>query len=140
VARKPKTPTVPAQTPQTIQGVFWLPPDAAWGGFINIRLPDDAKLTFDAWEEDNSGEGFQILDEVLGEGAKFGLSYDRENNCYVATLTGALVDGSNERYCVTTRAGRLDEVINLMAWKHAYYAKGDYGSFRPKVSQLASWG
>lgn len=138
--RKKGSPSNQAKTPSAVQGIYWLPSDATWGGFINIRLPDDAKLAFNAWQEDRPLEGQQILDDVLGEGAKFGLSYDRENECYVATLIGALVEGSNERYCVTTRAGSLVEVVNLTAWKHAYYAKGDYSSYRPREQKLDTWG
>jgi len=140
VARKAKTQTIPSEAPDTVQGMYWLPADAKWGGFINIRLPDDAKLAFNAWQEDFPSAGPEILDELLGEGVKVGLSYDRENECYICTLTGALVSGSNERYCCTSRASRLAEVINLAAWKHAYYAQGDYGSYKPSDKKLASWG
>jgi len=140
VPRKTKTPRVQDKTATVIQGVYWLPSDATWGGFINIRLQDDAKLAFNAWWETHPNESATILDDLLGEGAKFGVSYDRQNECYVSTLMGALVEGSNERYCVTTRAGSLSEVIALTVWKHAYYAKGDYGSFRPATSKLDSWG
>jgi len=140
VARKAKSKSSENEAPRVVQGVYWTPNDAAWGGFINIRLEDEQKLLFNEWYEAHPDEGTKILDDVMGEGAKLGLSYDRENECYVSTLMGALVDNSNERYCVTTRAGTLAEVVALTAWKHAYYAQGDYGSYRPATGKLNNWG
>lgn len=126
--------------PSLNKGVYWLPNDATWGGFINIRLPEDAKIAFNAWWQDNPHQANEILDDVLGAGAKFGLSYDAENQCYIATLGGRLLLSANERYVVTTRAGTLAEVVALAMWKHAFYAKGDYDSYRPRSQTMLSWG
>lgn len=122
------------------QGIYWLPNEAAWGGFINIRLDDEQKSSFLAWFEDNSSTVSGYVDDVLAEGMKVSLAYDRENQCYIATFTGALVSGSNERYVATSRAGTLNECLGLAVWKHFYLADGDYGNFKPKNSTMMSWG
>jgi hypothetical protein len=138
--RKKSTPSV--DTPEKVieQGTYWLPNDARWGGFINIRLDDDQKEAFFAWDADNPSEGTKVLEDVMHEGMKVGLTYDRENQCYICTLIGALVSGSNERYCVTTRAATLQQVVQLTAWKHSQLALGDYGNFRPTTGTMMSWG
>lgn len=138
--RKTKSTSSKIESADMVQPPYFTPNDAAWGGFINIRLSDTDKEQFSVWWASNPSEGGRILDDLVGAGVKFGLSYDAPNQCYVATITGALVEGSNERYCVTTRAGSLVEVVALMAWKHAILAKGDYGSFRPSNGKLMNWG
>jgi len=136
-----KKATNPKQSKQEIdQGVFWLPNDAVWGGFINVRLDDEQKQTFTTWFEDNPASVHQLLDEVLGEGMKVAFAYDRENQCNIVTFTGALVGDSNERYCATSRAGTYTECLALALWKHFYLANGDYGNFKPRTSQMNSWG
>jgi len=139
--RKPRSTSKQTENKLEIeQGTFWLPNDAAWGGFINIRIDDHDKLLFEEWSSNNAQQGIEILDDLMGQGVKLGFSYDRENACYIATLTGALVVGSNERYCVTSRAGSLVDVIQLAAFKHVVIADGDYGSFRPSTGRMNNFG
>lgn len=122
------------------QGLFWLANEAKWGGFINVRLDDDQTEAFHAWDEENPTEGARVLEDVLGEGMKVGLAYDRENQCTIVSFTGALCAGSNERYCCTSRAGTIREAIQLAAWKHSELARGDYGNYSPRISTMMSWG
>lgn len=139
--RKRKTPTDgDTQTGTTQQGIYWLPNDARWGGFINIRLGDGDREEFASWDAENPNVGWQVLEDVMGEGAKVGFAYDRKNQCVILTFTGALVANSNERYCVTSRAGTIREAIQLAGWKHFILAHGDYGAFSPKTGKLNNWG
>lgn len=141
MARKSKsTPSVDTPEKNIEQGIYWLPTEAKWGGFINISLDDDEKLSFHGWRDVNEGSGTVMLDDLLAEGIKFGISYDRENQCYISTLTGALVKGSNERYALTTRAGNMQEVVLLTMWKFVILAAGDCGSWSPKTGRLMNWG
>jgi len=139
MARKKKE-QVADEKPSVDQGFYWTPNDAVWGGFINIRLDDEQKAAFHEWFSDNADTVTRMVDDVAIEGMKVGFSYDRENQCYIATFTGALVGGSNERYVVTSRAGTLVECLGLAVWKHFYIANGDYGNFKPRSSTLMSWG
>jgi hypothetical protein len=139
MARKRKSPETD-QSPEVTQGRYWLPNDAAWGGFINLKLDDEAKVIFGAWAEFNRDNLWVMVDDVLGAGMKLGLSYDRENSCYILTFTGALVGGSNERYCMTTRASTLSEVFELAVWKHQELCGGEYGDFRPRSGKMLNWG
>lgn len=128
------------EKPKVEQGIYWLPNEATWGGFINIRLDEEQKSTFHTWFEDSSATVSGYVDDVLSEGMKVSIAYDRENQCYITTFTGALVSGSNERYVATSRAGTLNESLGLAVWKHFYLADGDYGNFKPRTSTMMSWG
>jgi len=130
----------PAPTPPVNKGRYWLPNDATWGGFVNVKLDEAQHEEFDTWYAANSQHVAGYLDDHLGDGIKFGLSYDAENECFVATYMGALLSGSNERYCSTSRAGTVLEVIALCVWKHEVLAQGDYGNWSPKTGRMNKWG
>lgn len=138
--KKSSSPSVDTPEKNVPQGKFWLPNDARWGGFINIRLTDAQKGEFEAWVAEAAKHVPGYLDDHLAEGVKFGASFDRENECTVVTYTGALVANSNERYCCTSRAGTLDLAIALAVWKHEVLAAGDYGNFSPKTGDFLKFG
>jgi len=129
---------VAEQSPQ--HGLYFCDPEAAWGGFINIRLDDEQKSGFYAWLEGASQAIHQLTDDVLGQDAKVTLAWDGKNSCYIVSYTGCLVLGSNERYVATSRAGSLHEALALAAWKHFYLCDGDYGNYKPSNSSFMSWG
>lgn len=138
--RKPKGQSNVEQVSEQQNGMYYTSNEAAWGGFINIRLDDEQKANFYAWLEGASGSIHQLTDDVLGHGAKVSLAYDTQNSCYIVSYTGALVLGSNERYVVTSRAGTLHEALGLAAWKHFYLCDGDYGNYKPSNGSFMNWG
>lgn len=142
MARKVKSSSPQVDTPDknVPQGKYWLPPEAKWGGFINIRLSDEQKEEFRVWLAEYGQHVAGYLDDALSEGIKFGAAADRENACFVVTFTGALVDGSNERYCCTSRNDTLNSAIALAVWKHEVLAGGDYGNFSPRTGDFLKFG
>lgn len=116
------------------------PGEVAWGGFINIKMDDEARLTFQAWLEGNGAAFWSLLTDVLGDGMKYGASWDAENDCFIATFTGCGVSESAERYCLTARAGTFEECTALLVFKHDVLAAGDWGAYRPRTGTMMSWG
>lgn len=140
MARKARsTAQTPPPSPKPT-GKYWLPQDASWGGFVNIRLNDDDKLAFATWREMRGGDFWNTFDDLLGQGMKVAFSYDPENECYICTLTGRLMSTDNSRYCMTTRAGTFEESLALSVWKHEMTGDGYYDTFRPKTGRLDNWG
>lgn len=139
--RKAKTsPSVDTPEKNVEQGKYWLPSEAKWGGFVNISVDDDLKLAFHGWAEINAHDASSYLEDLLNEGIKFSLAYDRENECFISTFTGRLVLVSNERYAMTSRAGTMADVIALSVWKFLIYAGGDCGNYAPKTGRMMNWG
>ena len=125
---------------QTVkQGIFWLPNDAPWGGFINVTITDAEKSEFHSWYDEHAGEVTAMLEDLLAEGMKYGVSYDRENECCVVTLTGGLVEKANLRCCVTSRAGTWRDADALAVWKHYILCAGNYGDLLT-TGRKRSWG
>lgn len=116
------------------------PQTQSGGGFLNVKLDEAQKSAFYRFADENRGFHWLALDDALSQGVKFGATYDRENQAYVVTLTGALVVGSNERYCSTSRAGTLDEAIAVAMYKHDVMAQGDYSDFMPRTGTFKQWG
>lgn len=120
---------------------YLIPNDSPWGGFINIRLDDDQKEAFYAWEGDNGQFVPAYVDEMLGAGCKLSLSYDADHECYVVSVTGALVAASpKSRFCSNSRAGTLPQALALTVWKHLVLALGDYGNYKPRDGSFSSFG
>lgn len=129
-----------AKAPAVARGMYYCESDAAWGGYINLKLDDEQKNSFFTWFEDAGKATQQLLEDLLAEDAKVTFSYDRENQCHIISITGALVGNSNERYVVTSRAGTLDECLGLAVYKHFYLCDGDYADFRPSTGKMNNWG
>lgn len=137
-----KTKTTPSfDTPEknVSQGKWYCTNDATWFGFCNVALNDGDKSAFVEWYSVNSDAVARMLDDLIGEGMKYGLAYDRENQCYIATLTGSLIPNSNVRACMTTRAGTWLEVEALAVWKHYILLAEDYGDLMSS-GRKRSWG
>lgn len=138
--RPKKNPKNEAAPVEVVQGKYWLPSDAPWGGFINVKLDEGQKDQFSTWFGQGEGLHFNMLDDALGDGLKVGFSYDRENECYITTLTGAGWEGCTDRYCLTSRAGTFDESVALSMYKHYIVCAGDWGDLRPRTGRKDSWG
>jgi len=138
--RKSKsTPNLDTPDKNVQQGKYWLPNDAPWGGFINVTINDDEKGEFHSWREVNAAHVPAMLQDIVDEGMKYGIAYDRENECYIVTFTGGLVLGANLRCCVTSRAGNWAEADALAVWKHDVFIQGDYGDLLA-TGRKRSWG
>jgi len=121
------------------QGIFWLDNDAPWGGFINVVVTDAEKGEFHEWYDENADHVNPMMDDLLAEGMKYGVSFDRENECYIVTLTGGLVEKANLRCCVTSRAGTWADANALAVWKHYILCAGNYGDLLTS-GRKRSWG
>lgn len=122
------------------RGKYWLPQDAGWGGFINVRLNDKQKDDFYAWEAAHAAHIGAYYEDHLGEGIKFSASYDRENECYIVTYTGKLVSLTHDRYSCTSRAGTLSQALALAVYKHEVMAEGDYIRFGSGGKEFLKFG
>jgi len=138
MARKKATKSPPVS--QVEQGEFYCAADAAWGGFVNIKLSELQKAEFKLWYETTPSEAVDILRDFLNEGGKLSVTFDREHDSYVVTYTGALMGNSGDRFAASSRAGVLDEALAIMAWKHGHLAEGDYGNWRPFGNTMDHWG
>lgn len=114
--------------------------DAPWGGFLNARMDETNKARFYTWQETTGQRVWQMLDDALAEGIKFTLSYDSDNEAYIATFTGRLCASIGSRWAATSRAGTWEEALALQIFKHWVLAEGNWDDFMPKTGTFMRWG
>jgi hypothetical protein len=120
---------------------YVLPNDAPWGGFINMRLDEEQKAEFYEWLPQAEPHVEGEVDDMLALGIKLSLSYDWQNQCFICSVTGALVGADRaSRYTSTSRASTRHEVLALTVWKHHVLVEGDYGNFAPQSGAVMKWG
>lgn len=132
------SPSVKPSPQPTDRHTYHLTEGAEWGGFINVPVDEQQKAEFYAWYEGDHSAWWLIMEELLGAGIKVSLAYDGDNDSWICSLTGALVDGYAERFVTTTRAGSLGEVQALACYKHVFVVKGVYRMYNGKKKPL--WG
>jgi len=115
-------------------------PDAPWGGFINIRLSENQRNDFYEWEAANVAHVAGYHEDHLGEGIKSSFAYDEENQAYICTYTGRLVDMVQSRYSVSSRSGTINQALALAVYKHEVLAAGDYIRFSGSVKEFLQFG
>lgn len=113
-----------------------------WGGFIDIRLDEDQKAAFRVWALDNEETVWTDFAEIVSGGFKYGLSYDSENDCWIATFTasGENLMGLRDRYCLTARAPAWQTALALLVYKHVEIAHGNWGEYRPVTHRMDNFG
>lgn len=127
---------------ETPRGKYSPNPDieSEWGGFINVSVDEATKEEYNRWLEGEGAGFWPILEDIMAEGLKFGLSWDASNSCYVSTLTGCGMVGSNTRFCLSARSGRFEDATALLVFKHDVLAQGDWGNYKPKTRSFMQWG
>jgi hypothetical protein len=113
-----------------------------WGGFIDVRMEEQDKADFRVWSEQNGEQVWIDFLDLLGSGFKFGLSYDRQGDFYLATFTahGRELIGLEDRYCLTARAPNWETALALLVFKHLIMTGGNWGAYRPKQRQIDNFG
>jgi hypothetical protein len=99
-----------------------------WGGFVPLNVSEGEKEVFQQWWSDNPTEVRRVLDDALGAGLKFTLTFDGSNQCYIASLTGR-PDPSGERAftcCLSARGGTFEEAIAVLTFKHDHLLQTDW--------------
>src|SRR5664279_5514643 len=105
--------------------------EVEWGGFINLKLDVGQKQEFNAWVSEDGVKAWAYLCDSVSEGLKYGLSYDHENACFVATYTGQGVVSDDRRYCLTARGSTMESATALLVYKDMIMLGKDWGRYRP---------
>jgi hypothetical protein len=102
-----------------------------WGGFINVKLDVESKAEFSDWVQGDGAKSWSYLCDAVSEGLKYGLSWDPENTCFVATYTGQSVASDEKRYCLTARGSTMESATALLVYKDLIILEKDWGRYRP---------
>ena len=114
--------------------------DPQWGGFLNLRLTEEEVASFKDWSSDPATQIWVIFVDVLNGDLKYSIAWDKENQCYIASLTGRLIPGQETRYATSARAMTWEEATALLLYKHTVLADGNWANFMPRTGTLNQFG
>ena len=137
-AKSPKN--SPAKHDPNAGRKYYLPQDAVFGGYVELRIDEDQKGAFDLWYGEHEYEIAGMAAETLVDGMALSIKYDAANQCFLASYSGAGVTGSNERYVLTARSSSWPEALALLVYKHDELMGGMWDDFLPRTGRLRSWG
>lgn len=91
-----------------------------WGKFefVAVNLTEEEKKQFRLAYKDKPNDLLNPLDGFLKNGYKISLSYDQQNNCVLASMTGKDPASPNYNYVMTSRAADAWESLALALFKH----------------------
>lgn len=86
--------------------------------FADIRLSETDKKAFLKWYEENSGDLYIHIAEMVNDGCKLSASWSDANDCYIASFT--CLNDKSENYCLvlSSRSDDLFEAIAINIYKH----------------------
>ena len=119
---------------------YYLPTDAPWGGFVDLRLEESERGDFDGWYTADVSDWTGVLQETLVDGMALSVKYDADSSCFTASLLGKGVASDDGRYCLVARGATWEEAIALVIYKHAVLMDGDWSNYRPKSRTLSKFG
>lgn len=105
--------------------------------FVNISLSVADQKHFGEWFTDNETTILPTLSEINADGYKFSVSYDFENECFIAALSGNRNTNENNGCTITARSNEWIEAIGLVVYKHVVMCNtGDWQDY----AKPANWG
>lgn len=107
-----------------------------WQGFVECRLTADQIESLMEWELNDEDVWTALITEVMG-GHKFSLSFNPQNETFVAALT-ANAPSPNSGYTLSSFAPDHNTAVRALAYKHLVVLECDWS--RAKSQKLGGIG
>jgi hypothetical protein len=106
-----------------------------WKGFVDVKLTDEHRLQLDVWDI-HDGDIFDGL-ATYGEGGyKFSLTYQKQQDSWVATYTGQDTAGKNAGYSVTAYAPTPYDAMRTLLFKVTVILPENWHDYTPDTKSL----
>jgi len=105
-----------------------------WQGFVNCELTKAEKAEVKKTEITEAGLA-DWLANLAAAGYKFTLSFDKQRDCYVATLTSWEEEGPNYGFSMSQRHSQFLTALRALWFAHEVKLEGNWASV-PKQGQL----
>lgn len=86
--------------------------------FVNLNLSTADQKQFGEWFIANETAILPMLAEVVADTYKFSVSYDFDNECFIAALSATKHSSDNKQCTITARSNEWLEAIALLLYKH----------------------
>lgn len=105
--------------------------------FVTINLDAAAEKHFRTYAKDVGDKVVSELALFIAEEHKIGISWDINNNCFIASATCKDEKSENHNLCITARSDDWFEALLLLLYKAKVVANGQPWH---NVSRPATWG
>lgn len=104
--------------------------EKSWGGFVNVPLNEDEKVHFRQWVVENETEIAEEISATQLAGFKFSSTWDADNDCFVATLTGCGIRKVQPTWvcAMSARGDSWFGSLALVIYKHIVICEGDWSN------------
>lgn len=92
--------------------------------FINYKMDKDTKAKFKRWLETPVEARMALVHETLQSDHKFSISWDVNNECFIASLTGK-AESLNPNKCISLRAHEWDIALFAVTFVHVVVFSGE---------------
>jgi len=92
--------------------------------FINYKLDAETRRAFDDWYNSKGNTVVQAIFETLQADNKLSLSYDPDNECYIAAMTGR-PESLNPGKCMTLRSADWMKALAAVSYVHTVVFDGE---------------
>lgn len=105
--------------------------------FVNIALSTADERDFTDWFARERNNFIAMLEDLMANTYKLSLSYDFDNTCFIATVSGTKSSTINAGSSISARSDDFLESICLVLYKHYVMCEGKDWSEHARPS---NWG
>lgn len=86
--------------------------------FVNRNLDADEGEKFKVWAKGVDNESGTLISEIMVDDYKLSVTYDDNNECFIATITGKDEQRHNPNKALSARSDNWYEAVMMALYKH----------------------
>lgn len=107
---------------------------STWKGFVECKLTEQEKENFAEWDV-HDNDLFLLLSEAVIAGHKQSLTWNKQNETFVFSLTGNDGSGKHEGYTLSAFAGDWYIALRVLLYKHCVLLEGDWTKAKDRPTE-----
>lgn len=105
-----------------------------WHGFVECKLTDAEKELFGQWDI-HDGDLFVLLSAATCTGLKLSLTFNKQNEHFVASFTGGAESGKNEGWTLSAFAPDWYNAVRALLFKHEVLLADGWDAAKDRPSE-----
>jgi hypothetical protein len=108
---------------------------STWRGFVECKLTEVEKETYGQWDV-HDDDLFVLLSDAVASGHKLSITFNKQNDQFVASFTGNEGTGKHEGYTLSAYASDWYNALRVLLFKHSVLldARWETAAERPTES------
>lgn len=101
--------------------------DSMWRGFVDVKLTSEEKDAYVAWDIHDDDLWLLLVDAITA-GHKLSVTFNKQNDQFVASFTGQTDTGKNEGYTLSAYAKTWYDAVRVLCFKHNVLLEGNWSA------------